>query len=62
MGNRSWQKPLNTFLDENIQGFILGDWENIAGQWDSFVQQAIAMDANDLLAAYQSAFDRFLAN
>jgi len=55
------QAPLNDFLNENIQRFILGDYTQIAGEWDAFVNQAISIGANDLVAAYQSAFDRFLA-
>ena len=55
------QPSLNAFLNESVQAFILGDWEDIEGQWDNFVQQAISIGANDLVAAYQSAFDRFLA-
>jgi len=55
------QAPLNDFLNENIQRFILGDYTQIAGAWDGFVNQAISIGAHDLVAAYQSAFDRFLS-
>ena len=52
---------LHAYLDEQVQSFIMGDWQAIAGQWDAFVQGAIAVGANDLLEVYQSAYDRFLA-
>lgn len=55
------QAPLNSFLNENIQSFILGDYTAIAGQWDNFVATAIQLGANDLVAVYQSAFERAIA-
>jgi len=51
---------LHAYLNEHVQSFILGDWENISNQWDEFVEGAIALGAHELLEAYQSAFDRFL--
>ena len=56
------QPALNTFLNENIQRFILEDWTLIEGQWDAFVQQTIQLGRDDLVAAYQSAFDRAFGN
>lgn len=55
------QPALNSYLNENIQTFILNDWTQIAGQWDNFVQGAITLGADELVAAYQSAFERALA-
>jgi len=52
---------LNTFIDENIQGMILGDWEEVEGRWQDFLDGAFAMGAAELIAAYQSAFDRAIA-
>jgi len=53
---------LNAFLNENIQLFIVGDWEDIAGQWDDFVAGAIALGAQEYVDAHQAAFARFMAN
>ena len=49
---------LNDFLNESIQSFILGDWQDIRGQWDAFVAQADALGRQEYVAAYQSAFLR----
>jgi len=56
------QSNLNAFLDENIQAMILNPWEDVEGRWESFVQEAIAMGAHELVEAFQSAFDRFQEN
>jgi len=56
------QQNLNAFLDENIQAMIINDWTEIEANWAAFVQGAIAMGADELVEAYQSAFDRFIAN
>ena len=52
------QPALNEFLAENIQSMILGDWQDIENVWDAFVAQTIQLGKEDLVAAYQSAFDR----
>jgi len=56
------QSNLNAYLDENIQAMILGPWEDVEGNWESFVQGAIDMGADELVEALQSAFDRFISN
>jgi len=55
------QPAINTFLDESLQSFVLNDWTLIAGQWDTYVQTAIDLGANELVAVYQAAFERFVA-
>ena len=54
----SIQPALNTFLNENIQRMILEDYTLIEAGWDAFVQQAIQLGRDELVAAYQSAFNR----
>jgi len=58
----SIQANLNAYLDENIQSMILNDWTEIEDRWNDFVQGAINIGADELLAAHQSAFDRFIEN
>ena len=58
----SIQATLNAYLDENIQSMILGDWREVEGRFESFVQGAIQIGADRLLEAHQSAFDRFIEN
>jgi len=52
---------LNSYLNENVQLFISGDWQDIASQWDAFVAGAIALGADEYVAIHQAAFDRFMA-
>ena len=49
---------LNAFINESIQSFILGDWQDIRGQWDAFVAQTDVLGRQEYVAAYQSAFLR----
>jgi len=53
---------LNTYISENLQAMILGDWTEIEGLWADFIQGAFDMGAAEMIAAYQSAFDRFSEN
>jgi putative aldouronate transport system substrate-binding protein len=53
---------LQTYLNEQIQSMILGDWTLIEGQWDAFVAGAVSIGRDDYVAAWQSAVNRALGN
>lgn len=51
---------LATYISEEIPKFVTGDQD--MGQWDAFMENVAGMHVDELLAAYQGAFDRFYAS
>ena len=50
---------LTAFLNETVHGWILNDWQEIAGQWDAFVAQAEALGIRELEQIWQDRYDLF---
>ena len=50
---------LGTYVNEMINRFVLGELD-IDENWDEFVSNVKAMNIDTVVAAYQSAYDRYL--
>jgi putative aldouronate transport system substrate-binding protein len=48
---------LATYMSEEIPKFVTGDRD--MSEWDAFVENCMGMHVDELLAAYQGAFDRY---
>ena len=48
---------LATYISEEVPKFVTGDRD--LAQWDSFVADCEGMHVDELLAAYQGAYDRY---
>ena len=51
--------PLNTYLDEEVQGFITGTID-VEAEWDSYVQKCNDLGAQELVDLYQKIYDERL--
>ncbi len=51
---------LTDYQDEKITAYITGK-EDINETWDEYIEQCKALGADDLVAVYQSAYDRYLS-
>lgn len=51
---------IKAYLDETTQNWILGG-ENVEAGWDKYIKTLDTMGMQDILKAYQSAYDRFKA-
>ena len=49
---------LNTYLDEQVEKMITGQLD-INSNWDAYVKQAKVLGADELVTAYQSAYERY---
>ena len=52
---------INDYVNTMIPKFIMGTEELTPESWDSYKQQLESLGLNELIAAYQSAYDRYLA-
>ncbi len=52
---------LNAYQDEMITSFITGK-ADINAEWDRYVEQCIALGANEIVEITQAAYDRYLSN
>ncbi|MFI3115858.1 MAG: sugar ABC transporter permease [Clostridia bacterium] len=52
---------INTYGEEAIQEFIIGDWTLIDGKWDTYVAKTESLGLQELLDLYAVAYDRFMS-
>ncbi len=53
--------PINSYLDEIIMTWVIEDWTKIDGQWDDHLARMDTLGVDELLANYQSAYDRYMS-
>lgn len=49
---------IKTYVDETTQGWIMGNTD-VAATWDKYVNDLKAMGLDEVISAYQSAYDRY---
>ena len=49
---------IKTYVDETTQGWIMGNTD-VAATWDKYVNDLNAMGLDEVISAYQSAYDRY---
>ncbi|MFI3115814.1 MAG: hypothetical protein R3Y12_06730 [Clostridia bacterium] len=55
------RNEINTYHEEAMQDFILGDWTLVDGKWDAYVAKTESLGVQELIDLYATAYERYIS-